>query len=296
MMELQRTGRPRKRSINTRHILFIVSGAFDKLAEQVKHRIQSSQIGFASAGKARPDHDSEFLSLAQSRDIIDFGMEPEFVGRLPVRVACQALTRGDLEKILLTSEGSILAQYRADFSGYGIDFEITPDAVSEVARRAHAENTGARGLMTVLERVFRDFKFEMPSTALKTFRVDAATVATPADTLRTMLQENALKQKEVLRAEVTAFANRFQQSYGFELVFDESAVQAMIDESIAMDKTIRALCEIKFNNFHHGLKLIVQDGDTKPFAITRKVVDNPDKAISQWVIERFKASGPVPPA
>ena len=296
MMELQRTGRPRKRTVNTRHILFIVSGAFDKLAEQVKRRVQSSQIGFASAGKDRPEHDSEFLQLTQSRDIIDYGMEPEFVGRLPVRVACQALTPPDLEKILLTSEGSILAQYRADFSGYGIDFEITADAVSEIARRAHEENTGARGLMTVLERVFRDFKFELPSTGLKEFRVDAATVATPGNTLRTMLQANAFQQKEVLRAEVLAFASRFQQEHGFELIFDEGALLALIDESLATDKTIRALCADKFHDFHHGLKLLVREGDAPRFTITRSVIENPDKAISQWVIERFKARTAAPTA
>jgi endopeptidase Clp ATP-binding regulatory subunit ClpX len=296
MMDLQRGGRPRKRTLNTRHILFIVSGAFDKLAEQVKRRVQSSQIGFASAGKERPEHDSEFLRLAQSRDIIDYGMEPEFVGRLPVRVACQALTPPDLEKILLTSEGSILAQYRADFAGYGIDFEITSDAVSEIARRAHEENTGARGLMTVLERVFRDFKFELPSTGLKSFRVDAATVATPADTLRAMLQDNAFKQKEVLRAEVLAFASRFLQAFGFELVFDEGALLALIEESLKTDKTIRAICESKFHDFHHGLKLLVNEGDDKRFTITREVVENPDKAISQWVVERFRSGLPIAPA
>ena len=295
LMDLQRSGRPRKRSINTRHILFIVSGAFDKLAEQVKRRIQSSQIGFASAGKERPAHDSEFLRLAQSRDIIDFGMEPEFVGRLPVRVACQALTPPDLEKILLTSEGSILAQYRADFAGYGIDFEITSDAVSEVARRAHEENTGARGLMTVLERVFRDFKFELPSTSIKTFRIDGATVATPSETLRTLLQENAVHQKETLRAEVQAFASRLQQEHGFELVFDEDAVLALIEESISTDKTIRALCESKFHDFHHGLKLIVGEGDARKFSITRTVIENPGKAISRWVIDHFKSVGPASP-
>jgi endopeptidase Clp ATP-binding regulatory subunit ClpX len=292
LMDMQRSGRPRKRTINTRHILFIVSGAFDKLAEQVKRRVQSSQIGFASAGKERPAHDSEFLRHAQSRDIIDYGMEPEFVGRLPVRVACQALSAPDLEKILLTSEGSILEQYRADFSGYGIDFEITSDAVSEIAHRAHDENTGARGLMTVLERVFRNFKFELPSTSIKTFRVDAATVATPGDTLRAMLQDNALKQKDVLRAEVLAFASRFNQDHGFELIFDESAVLALIEESLASDKTIRALCENKFSSFHHGLKLLVREGDARRFTINRDVVENPDKAISQWVIERFKAVSP----
>jgi len=296
LMDLQRSGRPRKRTINTRHILFIVSGAFDKLAEQVKRRVQSSLIGFASAGKERPAHDSEFLRLAQSRDIIDYGMEPEFVGRLPVRVACQALTPPDLEKILLTSEGSILAQYRADFAGYGIDFEITPDAVSEIARRAHEENTGARGLMTVLERVFRNFKFELPSTGLKSFRVDAATVATPNDTLHTMLRENALKQNDVLRAEIVAFAQRFQQEFGYELVFDESAVLALIEESLATDKTIRALCENKFRDFQHGLKLLVREGDVAQFTITRSVVENPGKAISQWVVDRFKSGGAKAPS
>jgi len=296
LMDMQRSGRPRKRTLNTRHILFIVSGAFDKLAEQVKRRVQSSQIGFASAGKERPAHDSEFLRLASSRDIIDFGMEPEFVGRLPVRVACQALTPPDLEKILLTSEGSILAQYRADFGGYDIDFEITADAVSEVARRAHEENTGARGLMTVLERVFRDFKFELPSTGIKSFRVDAATVATPSDNLRTLLHDNALRQKEILRAEVQAFATRFQQEHSFELNFDDDAVLALVEESLAADKTIRALCEAKFHDFHHGLKLIVGEGDKRAFIITREVVENPSKAISRWVVDHFKSIGPTTPA
>ena len=134
---------PARRTINTRHILFIVSGAFEKLAEQVKRRIQSTQIGFAAAGRDRPSDDSDLLNLAQSRDFIDYGMEPEFVGRLPVRVACQALTPSDLEKILLTSEGSILQQYRADFSGYGIDFEITNDAGSTVYGSPEAARSAA---------------------------------------------------------------------------------------------------------------------------------------------------------
>src|SRR5690606_1813903 len=140
------------------------------------------------------------------RDIIDYGMEPEFVGRLPVRVACQALTPNDLEQILLTSEGSILQQYRADFAGYGIDYEITPQAVNAIARRAHGENTGARGLMTVLEQVFRNFKFELPSTGIKSFKVDADTVKEPVASLQRLLKANAEAQRDVLRAEVLEFA------------------------------------------------------------------------------------------
>lgn len=299
MLDLQRTGRPRRRTINTRHILFIVSGAFDKLADQVKRRVQSGHFGFGSAlPRAAPtgkiDHDSDYLRLAQSRDIIDYGMEPEFVGRLPVRVACQALTAADLEKILLTSEGSILAQYRADFAGYGIDFEITPDAVREIAEQAQRENTGARGLMTILERVFRDFKFELPSTGIKTFRVDSHTVAAPGDTLRSLLRENAERQRDILRAEVNAFAERFQAEQGFELTFGEDAITALIELSLSSDKTIRALCEEKFHNLHHGLKLLTREGEPRRFTITREAVENPDKTISRLVVERFRGETPVP--
>ncbi|PTY05803.1 ATP-dependent protease [Opitutaceae bacterium EW11] len=293
MLDLQR-GRPRRRTINTRHILFIVSGAFDKLAEQVKRRVQSGHIGFSSsvAGPGeRLENDSDFLRLAQSKDIIDYGMEPEFVGRLPVRVACQALTASDLEKILLTSEGSILTQYRADFAGYGIDFEITPEAVSEVARQAHRENTGARGLMTVLERVFRDFKFELPSTGIKEFKIDRETVAEPNKVLQALLRENAEKQRDTLRADVASFAERFRRDYGFELAFDESAVTALIEISLATDKTIRAICEDRFRNFHHGLKLLSHDGDPKRFAVDRATVENPDQTISRLVVERFREAG-----
>jgi ATP-dependent protease Clp ATPase subunit len=286
--------------------------------------VQTGNIGFAAgsagaraAAAAHVAHDSDFLRLAQSRDIIDYGMEPEFVGRLPVRVACQALTAKDLEQILVTSEGSILQQYRADFSGYGIDFEITPPAVAEIAEQACKENTGARGLMTVLERIFRNFKFELPSTAVKTFRVDEKTSAEPEGVLRGLLKENAQQQRGVLRAEVEAFAQRFQQNHGFELAFDEDAIDALIEQSLATNKTMRALCEDKFRNFHHGLKLLATESpppgapagapgdadaanaadgtpaDTAPakpphFAITRDVVENPDKAISRWVVERFK--------
>ena len=288
LMDFQRRDRPRKRTINTRHILFIVSGAFDKLAEQVKRRIQSTQIGFAAAGRERLSEDSDVLNLAQSRDFIDYGMEPEFVGRIPVRVACQSLTPGDLEKILLTSEGSILQQYRADFSGYGIDFEITTDAVHEIAVQAHAERTGARGLMTVLERVLRDFKFELPSTAVKSFRIDRSTVAGPAQTLGSLLKENAYQQRDVLKADVAAFTARFQKEHGFELVFDESAIERLIELSLAADKTIRALCEERFRDFHHGLKLIARDGDTRRFIINREVIDAPDKVLSRWVVDRFR--------
>ena len=126
-------GSKNKATIPTRHILFIVSGAFDKLAENIQKRMSATKIGF----DAKPDRSEEALNRAlqnaETRDFIDYGFEPEFVGRLPVRVACDPLSVGDLAKIMTTSEGSILKQYHRDFQGFGIEFNMHPEAIMEVA-------------------------------------------------------------------------------------------------------------------------------------------------------------------
>ncbi|MGH8019761.1 MAG: AAA family ATPase [Opitutaceae bacterium] len=287
VMDMQRGGKPRPRTINTRHILFIVSGAFDKLAGQVRKRVESAQVGFAHPG-TRLDDDSDALQLVQTQDFIQFGFEPEFVGRLPVRVACHALKPADLEKILLTSEGSVLAQYRADFAGYGIDFDFGLEAIRQVAEKAYAEKTGARGLMTVLERVFRDFKFELPSTAIRAFEVTTSTLEDPEKQVKELLRKNSDTQREVLRGEVAGFSKRFQRDHGFELDFADDAIAELVDESLSRDKTIRGLCEEKFRDFHHGLTLISRSSGSKAFKITRAVIANPEKELSRWVVASFR--------
>ncbi|RME68643.1 MAG: ATP-dependent protease, partial [Verrucomicrobia bacterium] len=287
VMEMQRGGRPRPRTINTRHILFIVSGAFDKLADQVRKRITSGQIGFAHSGQTLDD-DAEVLSHVETADIVKYGFEPEFVGRLPVRVACHPLKPADLREILLTSEGSVLNQYREDFAGYGIDFELTDDAVDRIAEDAYKEGTGARGLLTVLERLFRDFKFELPSTAIRSFKITRATIDDPRSEVKALLKANSQAQRDVLAAEVADFAKRFQREHGFELQFTDDAIEALVDESLERDKTIRALCEAKFNDFHHGLKLVSRHTGSSTFTIDRRVILDPEGELSRWVVESFK--------
>ena len=89
-------------------------------------------------------------------DFIDYGFEPEFIGRLPVRVACEELTKEDLSEILSSSEGNVLEQYKNDFAGYEISLKIAECAIDKIAEKAALEKTGARGLVTVLEKTFRD--------------------------------------------------------------------------------------------------------------------------------------------
>ena len=119
------------------------------------------------------------MSKAETRDFIDYGFEPEFVGRLPVRVACEELNKDDLAEILSSSEGNVLEQYKNDFAGYDIKIKIGKDAIDKIAEKAAGEKTGARGLVTILEKTFRDFKFELPSTAIREFTVSANTVKIP---------------------------------------------------------------------------------------------------------------------
>ncbi len=287
IMQLQRSGKPPRRTINTRHILFIVSGAFDALAELVKKRLQSGVIGFAAADRAAQS-DSEFLKQAQTADFIKAGFEPEFIGRLPVRVVCEGLTAADLEQIMLTAEDSILTQYRRDFAGYGIDFSLTREAIAAIAQRAYGERTGARGLMTVMEKIFRNFKFELPSTAVKTLEASTETIADPDQALRALLRANLHAQQEWLKKEVAAFAARFREEHGLELAFEDNAIAALADLSVLKDRTVRAICEEKFRDFQHGLKLIANNTGQTRFVITAAMLAAPDRELSQWIVASFQ--------
>ncbi len=281
-------GEKKPRTISTRHMLFIVSGAFDTLSEKIRNRVEGSQIGFG-IGKERGEEldDSHFLRYVETKDFVDYGYEPEFIGRLPVRVVCEELSVGNLEQILTQSEGSILRQYRSDFRGYGIDLDLQDDAIHKIAELAHLEKTGARGLLTVLERLFRDFKFELPSTPVKEFSVDEDTVIEPQGRLQELLQSRIDEQRRILAAEVMRFAERFEADFKLTLKFDDDAVETLVDQSLEGGKTIRALCEEKFHDYQYGLTLISRNGGRTEFDISREVVNDPDAALSKWVVDSF---------
>lgn len=278
-----------KNSINTRHILFIVSGAFSKLAERIQRRLTGPQIGFMADNQESDDINS-YLSKVETSDLVEYGFEPEFVGRLPVRVACESLNENDLEAILTKSKGSILTQYGEDFAGYDISFDITRGALKEIAHRASLEKTGARGLMTSLERVFRNFKFELPSTSISKFKVDEKTVQNPDEVLKELLESNKGLQKEQLVAEVKQFAETFQKDQGFTLHFSEDAIDLLVESSLKYGKTIKTICEDKFKDYPYGLKLISEKGNIKDFMISKDAVIDPDKELSKWVVEGFQNS------
>ena len=290
-MEMQRGGKPRKATISTKNILFIVSGAFDQLAENVRKRLDLNRIGFGSSEEQELSESGiNFLNKAETQDFIKYGFEPEFVGRLPVRVACDELTKDDLADILLSSEGNALDQYRKDFEGYGIKFEIAHPAILEVAKLAAKEKTGARGLVTILERIFRDFKFELPSTSIRKFSVDADTVKHPSAALKELIEDNQDLLDENMLEDVDRFVDAFKREHGFELRFRKAAKVAVVKEATAENRSVLALCEKKFKDFEHGLKIISQRTGKHSFVLDKKAIDDPDKELSRWVVESFSST------
>ncbi len=287
VMNMQQGGSEKRKTINTRHILFIVSGAFDKLGEQIMRRVKSSQIGFGHA-EEQPKENVDYLHDVQTRDFIEYGFEPEFIGRLPVRVVCDPLSADDLEQIMLSSEGSVLKQYRQDFNGYGVHLEIEPKAIRKVAEKAHHEKTGARGLMTVLERILRDFKFELPSAGVKDLNISEDTIQNPQKTLDKLLQDNVETRSTLLKDDIVRFVEQFEIKNGIKLEFNKEATKAMVETCLKENLTVLGFCRDRFRDLEYGLTLISRNTQKMSFRITKKFVSNPGADLSKWVAKSFR--------
>jgi endopeptidase Clp ATP-binding regulatory subunit ClpX len=287
MMDFTQRGRKPPATINTRHILFIVSGAFGGLEQIVRRRLREATIGFGA--KERPQEAPEaVLAQAQTKDFIDFGFEPEFIGRLPVRVVCHSLNDADLFLILKNSEGSIIRQYEQDFASYAIEVLFSDEGLQRIAERAGGEQTGARGLMTVCEQVFRDIKFELPSSTVKRFVVTRDLVDNPPVELQKILADPGQEERLVARQFVHEFAARFHEQHGMKITFTDDAADLLVSEALTKAQSVRDLCATKFKDFHFGLKLIAQNSGRTEFVIDKESAEAPDKALSEWVVASYR--------
>jgi endopeptidase Clp ATP-binding regulatory subunit ClpX len=189
LINLQK-GKKEKKTINTRHMLFIVSGVFSHLREVVRARMRQAHVGFgAKHNHNHKDQDKNPLfKEAITEDFVQYGFEPEFIGRLPVRVTCDELSEEDLFQILKNSAGSIVKQLQETFVAYGVELSFSDPGLHEIAKKAYKEKTGARGLMTVTEKILREYKFEIPSSPIKRFVVSKELVDHPLLVLKKMLK------------------------------------------------------------------------------------------------------------
>ena len=287
-MEFQKRGKIQRESINTRHILFIVSGAFDKLTDRVARRLKSSSIGFGADPSAAVTEPSQLLRLAGTRDFVDCGIEPEFIGRLPVRVVCDPLGEQDLYDILKRSEGSLIRQYERAFRSYGIEAVFADDSLRLISGLASLESTGARGLLTVCERLLRDFKYEFPGTGVRNFEITPEVLNHPAEAIVRLLQAGAAEARIAQRLVIEQFAARFGDQHGLVFGFEEEAVSRLIEVAEEKNIPVRDLCETLFKDYQFGLGLIRRNSGRTEFLIPAGAVDAPDRVLSQWVVASYR--------
>ncbi|MFO8091379.1 MAG: AAA family ATPase [Desulfatiglandaceae bacterium] len=187
--QFRRTGKKEKQVVNTRNILFIMSGAFGDLAEIIRRRLQKQGIGF-EADVRSSEIPWEILKEVKAQDLIEFGFETEFVGRLPVVVVFDELTKEDLFEILSNPNNPIIISKRLDFRAYGIDIKFEKEALEMIAEMASAEKTGARGIVSAIERVLIPFEKRLPSTGFKKLLVTAELVKDPEGFLADMIEHD----------------------------------------------------------------------------------------------------------
>ena len=174
----------KKETLQTKHILFIVSGAFNGLDEIIKKRTDGATIGFERTQSNNAKNKSKILSKLRTQDLINFGLEPEFSGRLPVRVSFDELNAQDLYKIMTKTEESILEQYIHSFNRFNIETSFSDESLKEIANQSIEEKIGARALATTMEKIFREFKFELPSTSIKFLHIDKEFINNPEKILK----------------------------------------------------------------------------------------------------------------
>ncbi len=151
-------------NINTKNILFICGGAFEGLDKLIAKRVSKSSMGFGAKVKTvQTGYDPEILKLVTQDDLHEYGLIPEFIGRLPVISTLDMLDEKALRSILVEPKNAITKQYKKLFEMDGVELEFDEDALDKVVKIAIERGTGARALRSVLENVMIDIMFEIPS-------------------------------------------------------------------------------------------------------------------------------------
>ena len=185
--------------MDTCGILFICGGAFVGLTDIVRKRLGRRETGFGANWHDADLKDEELLKQVNADDLAEFGLLPEFIGRLPVTSVLKELTVDDLTEILTQPANALIKQYRKLFAVDGVDLEFTDQAVQAIADTAINQGIGARGLRSIIERTLQDTMFQLPSLEdVKQVVVDKASVegtSAPKLLRETVIQESAERRR-----------------------------------------------------------------------------------------------------
>lgn len=257
--EFRKTGKRKKKTINTRNILFIVSGAFEGLEDNIKKRLNKQGIGFGAEIKSQ-NEETKFLNHVTAEDFITYGFESEFVGRLPVTAIYERLEVDDLYQILKNLNSTVILSKKNDFKSYGIDVLFEDDALHILAEKAHKERTGARGLVSAVEKTLLNFENKLPSSDIKKFVVTKSIALNPEKELEKLIanpfDKTMLERYEKLLSEEKAFMKtslrkrdkELKDTYG--IVLTDNRIDLLID--MAIDK------RVDINTILEELSLIIE--------------------------------------
>jgi len=151
-------------TVDTTNILFICGGSFAELDKVIERRVGSNGIGFGSSIVSKEDREiGELFDQVLPEDLMEFGLIPEFIGRLPVLASINQLRREDLITILTEPKNALTKQFQRLFDFDDIELVFAPDSLDAIADKAIERETGARGLRSIIEDTLMDVQFELPS-------------------------------------------------------------------------------------------------------------------------------------
>ncbi|QYS86931.1 ATP-dependent Clp protease ATP-binding subunit ClpX [Flavobacterium oreochromis] len=176
--------------VNTKDILFIAGGAFDGIERIISKRLNRQAMGFGASKETDKIDETNLLQYVIPKDIKDFGLIPEIIGRLPVLTHMDPLDKATLRAILTEPKNALIKQYKKLFVMDEIEFEITDEALDYIVDKALEYKLGARGLRSLCEAILTDAMYEIPSSDEKELKVDKEYV-------EVALNKNLLKRLEI---------------------------------------------------------------------------------------------------
>ncbi len=277
--QLIKTGKTKKKKINTKDILFIVSGSFSGLEDIIKKRLHETKIGFNV-----PKEKSEFESLKQVRykDLIKYGFEPEFIGRLPVVTLFEELNADDLYTILHNPNSPITLGKKKDFKAYGIDAEFEDVALHKLAELAYGEKTGARGLVSAVEKALLKYEMKLPSTRIKNIRITKEVVENPEAELKKLLATEPIR---IATKEIRMYQTDFFEKHKIKIDFTDDALNLLAEK--AKNEDAYSICEDLLKDYGLGLKLTCKES----FTLTKELLENPKKYLEKLIRENYEPKG-----
>jgi ATP-dependent protease HslVU (ClpYQ) ATPase subunit len=229
-----------------------MSGAFNGLEEFVKKRLNREGIGFGAEIRSK-DEGAEYLKQVKAEDLITFGFESEFIGRLPVTAVFERLEIADLYAILKNPNNPIILGKKKDFKSYGIDIQFEEEALYELAVRAYEEKTGARGLVSAVEKVLLKFEKRLPSTDIRKLVVTRSVVENPDQELERLLQDPSnpemlekfdmllTREKMALKESILKRDAELKKRYG--IAFPESRIDLIANRMIEKGYDVNTVFE-----------------------------------------------------